>query len=304
MVGYGVGFSEVALTLRFSGKSALRTYNRYNYEGKFIMKRINERSTLAKFLLVYGLFSVPLSAISDTIRVGGGTAPIDNIFSKIKAAYEKESGNELVLTEDGPDMALIDVDQGKMDIATAGLGFNDFLDLVAKKNVTLKNKDAFKHRVIGNDKIQIYAHKDIGIKTLTKAQTKDIFTGKISNWIDVQGPNVPVTIVLGSKIPGIQKFFKAKVLDNQNYAKDGEFLATDIDEVLLKVATIPGAIGLGPRSLTGEASTNIITIQQPGLPPEVVGRPITAITNGPPSAAATSLFKFIDSKEGRALIDR
>lgn len=268
------------------------------------MKKIIERSALAKFLLVCGLFSVPLSAVSDVIRVGGGTAPIDNIFAKIKVAYEKESGNKLILTEEGADAALINLDQGKVDMATAGLGFNDLLDLVAKKNVALKNKDAFKQRVIGNDKIQVYAHKGITIKTLTKEQAKDIFTGKISNWKDVQGPNVPVTIVLGSKIPGTQKFFKAKVMDNQNYAKEGEFLAADIDDVLHKIAATSGAIGLGPKSLVGEGTTNIITIQQPGRPPEIIGRPITAITIGAPSPAATSLFKFMDSKEGRALIDR
>lgn len=268
------------------------------------MKITLNLSTLAKLFLSIALFSFSHSASSDVIRVGGGTAPIDNIFTKIKAEYEKTSGNKLVLSEEGADMALINLDQGKLDMATGGLGFNDWLDLVAKKNVALKNKDAFKQRVIGNDKIQIYTHKGIAIKTLTKEQTKDIFTGKISNWKDVQGPNVPITIVLGSKIPGTQKFFKAKVMDNQNYAKEGEYLATDIDEVLHKVAATPGSIGLGPKSHTGEASTNTITVQQPGRPPEVIGRPITAITIGPPSPAATSLFKFIDSKEGRAIIDR
>jgi len=268
------------------------------------MKSTIDCVTLAKAFLIYALLIFPLSAISDEIRVGGGTAPIDNIFSKIKDAYEKESGNKLILSEEGPDVALFDVDQGKGDVATAGLSFKDFLELTVKKYGPLKNKDALKHRVIGYDKIHIYTHKGIAIKNLTKEQIKDIFTGKISNWKDVQGPDLPVTIVLGSKIPGIQKFFKAKVMDNQSYAKEEEFLATDIDEVMKKIATTPGAIGVGPKAHTGEVSTNLITVVTPGSPPLVIGRPIAAVTNGPPSPAVMSLFKFIDSKDGRELIER
>lgn len=67
------------------------------------------------------LFMLPTLAFSDEIRVGGGAAPIENIFKKIKDPFEKATGIILTLKADGPNQALIDLDQGKLDMATADL---------------------------------------------------------------------------------------------------------------------------------------------------------------------------------------
>ena len=42
------------------------------------------------------------TALAEEIKVGGGAAPIENIFKKIKLPFEKQTGMQLVLTADGP----------------------------------------------------------------------------------------------------------------------------------------------------------------------------------------------------------
>lgn len=258
------------------------------------MFKTNITSILSKVILAFLLSSIPVAAFSEEIRVGGGAAPINNIFLKIKTPFEKATGIKLILNEDGPDIAMIQLDQGKMDIATGGVKLEGFYELVAKKNYTLKNRDSFKIRVIGRDRIQVYTHKSINVKSLTPTQLKDLFTGKITNWKELNGPDVKVKIILGSKIPGIQKFFQENVMDNQNYANGNVFAAGDGGEVQDKIASTPGAVGLG--SMTRENNS----VNQPAIP--VIGRPVYAITNGMPSPAVTKLFDFIQN-EGAKLIE-
>lgn len=45
------------------------------------------------------------------------------------------------------------------------------------------------------DGIAVVVHKDCQVKDLTLQQVKDIFTGKITNWKDVGGPDAPIVVV-------------------------------------------------------------------------------------------------------------
>ena len=258
------------------------------------MSNIESASNLNKAILVMFLSLISVSAISEELRIGGGAAPINNIFLKIQAPFEKATGIKLILKEDGPDTALIQLDQGMLDIATGGLKPDGLYELVAKKNYTLKNRDSFKTRVIGRDRIQVYTHQSINVKNLTMTQLKDLFTGKITNWKELNGPDVKVKVILGSKIPGIQKFFQENVMEKQNFASESILEVADGGEVQDKIAKTPGAVGLG--SMTRENPT----VSQPSIP--VIGRPIYAITMGAPSPAAIRLFDYI-SNEGAKFIE-
>jgi phosphate transport system substrate-binding protein len=247
-------------------------------------------------ILVFFLTSISATAFSEELRIGGGAAPMNNIFLKIQKQFEKATGIKLILKEDGPDVALIQLDQGKLDMATGGVKPDALYELVAKKNYTLKNRDSFKSRVIGRDRIQVYTHSEINVKNLTPSQLKDLFTGKITNWKELNGPDVKVKVILGSKTPGMQKYFQETVMDNQHYAPgDDHFEAGDGGEVQDKIAATPGGIGLG--AMTRENKS----VGQPSIP--VIGRPVYAITVGAPSPAANKLFDFIQN-EGAKLIEK
>ena len=189
---------------------------------------------------------------------------------------------------------MIDLDQGKLELATGGLNLEGFYELVAKKNYTLKNRDSFKARVIGRDRIQVYTHKQINLTSLSKAQLKDLFSGKVTNWKELNGPDVPVKIILGAKIPGTQKFFRENVMENLAYANGDAFLASDAVDVQNKIASTPGAVGLGPMTSSNAALNRPVT--------PVIGRPISAITKGIPSPSVIRLYDFIHT-EGEKLIE-
>ncbi|WP_414581685.1 substrate-binding domain-containing protein [Scytonema sp. PCC 10023] len=103
------------------------------------------------------------------------------------------------------------------------------------------------------DGLGCYTHPDISIPGLSVAQLQAIYTGKITNWKEVGGPNLPIVTfsintkttallktLLGSKIGSVSP----KVRSSRDYT------------VLVRdVASTPGAIGIGAAMLVATQQT-------------------------------------------------
>lgn len=74
------------------------------------------------------------AANAETIKVGGGAAPINNIFRKVQEPFTKKTGIKLEISEEGPDLALKSVSEGKIHIASAGLAQHDWFKRWMKKS--------------------------------------------------------------------------------------------------------------------------------------------------------------------------
>ncbi len=75
--------------------------------------------------------------------------------------------------------------------------------------------------------ITIIVHPDLNIPGLTLAQLKDIYTGKITNWNQVGGPNLAITpYSLPVKDSGTAEFFEHFVMENLPFAENVTFVPT------------------------------------------------------------------------------
>jgi phosphate transport system substrate-binding protein len=234
--------------------------------------------------LTISLYALASDALADEIKVGAGAAPTENIFNKIKGPFEKATGMKLTLISNGPEVALKDLDKGLLDVATGGVAFPDWMEMMEKGGYKIPDKNAYKYRVIGKDTVRVIVNKSNPVKKLSKEQLKDIFTGKTVNWKEVGGKDMPITVVWGSAIQGTNAVFMKQVMGGEPFTKKIQE-STTAPEIKKLVASTPGGIGLGPVSIVDA------TIASPETPE--VGRPITAITKGAPSANVVKLFDFI-----------
>lgn len=221
---------------------------------------------------------------SDVIKIGAGAAPTENVLKKIQEPMEKAIGVKIVIVDNGPFEALVDLDKGKLDAATGGVSFPDWMKMMEEKGYAIPDKGAYKHRVIGKDLIKVVIHKGVTVGKLDKEQLKSIFTGKIKNWKEVGGGDVPIKVVYGMKIPGTQSVFQKQIMDGAAYTKES-IEATNAPDVKEKVKGTPGAVGLSPLTLV-DGSVNAPEILE-------IGRPITFITKGEPSPAVVKMLDFI-----------
>ncbi len=234
------------------------------------------------------------TASAEEIRVGGGAAPIENIFRKIKQPFEAATGVQLSLRADRPDKAFVDLAAGKLDVAAAGLSYKDLLELTKKSGQDFGAGAEFKARVIGLDKIQTLTHKDLAsVKSLTKDQLKGLFSGQIANWKQVGGPDLPVVVVVSTKTPGTNMLWQERIMDGTDWTSTRKE-AGDAPQLRKMVAATPGSIGIGP--LAAEQGGGI---HSPDTPE--VARPITAVTKGAPSPAVQKLLDYIQG-EGQQFV--
>lgn len=80
-----------------------------------------------------------------------------------------------------------------------------------------------------------------GVTNLTTAQATDIWTGKVTNWKDVGGPDLPIVLVLRPASSGTRATFKKIVLGGADEAA-GQALTEDSNgAVSTAVSKTPGA---------------------------------------------------------------
>lgn len=243
-----------------------------------------------RWLVVLVLWTLQLGA--QAIRIDGGAAPMENIFKRIKPAFEAKSGFLLDLCENGPELALLALHRGEVDAAAAGLSPESWFELMASKGHAGVVPGAFQARRIGFDKINVFLHGDLVFLELDKAQLKALFTGKTTNWKELGGPDLPVVVVLGDKVPGTNKTFQEQMLDRAPYTPQVRWVATTPD-IIRTLASTPGSIGIGPLSaLMAQKLTSPVT-------PEV-GRPITLLTKGDPGPRLKTLLAFVEG-EGKSM---
>ncbi|MCX7596752.1 MAG: PstS family phosphate ABC transporter substrate-binding protein [Fischerella sp.] len=92
------------------------------------------------------------------------------------------------------------------------------------------------------DAIAIAVNPNLNIPGLTVAQLQDIYTGKITNWQQVNGPNLPITPYSRRlEEGGTVEFFHENVLDSEKFGVNVQFIPTTT-EALREVAKNPGGL--------------------------------------------------------------
>jgi len=101
------------------------------------------------------------------------------------------------------------------------------------------------------DGIALYVNPQLinqGVKGLTLAQARDIFTGKIRNWKEVGGPNLAITpFSRNLQAGGTVDFFHDNVMEKQPLGANVREVR-DTTESIRKVATVPGGVSYATTS--------------------------------------------------------
>ncbi len=132
---------------------------------------------------------------------------------------------------------------------------------------------------IANDAIAIYVHPGVQLPGLNVAQVREIFTGKVTNWQQVGGPNLPVVpFSRNLQAGGTVDFFKEDVLLGQNLGANVRE-TRDTTDSLRKVGATPGGVGYATVSeVVRQEMVRIVPLAKeagsPYVAPDIGGRDV------------------------------
>lgn len=134
----------------------------------------------------------------------------------------------------------------------------------------------------------IIVHKSNTVPSLSSAQIRDLFSGKISNWKEVGGPDAPVMVVLPSLSDGTRSVVTEKIMNGTAYTPSARMIqnAPDMNKV---VAQLPGAVAfMSPKNAAPEVRAIV--------PSEPIVVPFSFITMGQANEPLLSVIADLSAR--------
>jgi len=163
--------------------------------------------------------------------------------------------------------------------------------------------------IVAMDGIAMVVHESNPVQGLTIEQIRDIYTGKIANWKELGGPDLPIVVISRDTNSGTYETFESLVMKNAKIAGKTEYVGSN-GAIRQRVMSTQGAIGyvglafregVKPVKVNGSEATpeTVAAMTYP------IARPLYMYTNGRPKQD-TPLHDFItlsDSPEGKKIIE-
>lgn len=251
-----------------------------------------ERYVSTFLAIIFFVLTLSIGAFAEEIKLGGGAPPIEKVITPVKSHFTNATGISVNSISYGPKFAIIDLEKGAIDAAVLFLSPEEVSGLVKKENIEIKDMSLIKGTTVSEDRIVIIVNKDNPVSKLTKEQAKDILTGKIDNWKQVGGKDMPIIVVFGNLIKGVNELVSKKIMDNEKYSSDVLTVDTAVD-VINAVKSNLEAIGLASEGLM---DGSVKPLAEPKI-----SVPVIIYTKGQPSPKVQKLIDFIQA-EGKKYI--
>lgn len=154
------------------------------------------------------------------------------------------------------------------------------------------------------DPLAIITQKTMPVNNLSDGQLRQIFSGGITNWEEVGGPDLPITLVVPSEDTGVHKNFRRLVMKHKEINYD--YLTYKSTRVLEAIEALPtGAISFisrGAQITHPDIKVLSIDGQKPGDQSYPYHQIFYMVTKGEPHGSVKAFVEFATSKKGRALI--
>jgi len=175
-----------------------------NYRGGNKMKKI--------LLIVLAILGIALYAQKVAIEIAGSDTMLE-LAQALAEDFSKETGIEINVGGGGSGTGIARLINNTVDIANSSREMKDKeIKLAEEKGVKIYEVK------LGIDAIAIIANPKNKVKNLTVDQIAAIYKGEITNWKEVGGDNIPISLYGRQNNSGTYVFFREHILNNKDYS--------------------------------------------------------------------------------------
>jgi len=240
------------------------------------------------------------AAHAQTLEVSGATTVQKRILEPGAGPLKAATGVELKIYGPGTGRGMIALIDGKVPVAAAGEALEDAIasakNAASEMGRTLTVPANLVYHEVATDNIVFVVHETNRVASLSKDQMKAILTGKISNWKQVKGPDLPIKVFAPATGQAVRAAVEKSVLEGAAFAPGTTDIRTALEQLKLTGAN-PGAIAPYSEAVVKESTEKIRVV-----PGTVIRRPLGFVTIGAPNPTAKTMIDFFRSPAGKKTI--
>jgi phosphate transport system substrate-binding protein len=258
---------------------------------------------MKKILIALVALNMAAPLFAGKIVLEGSTTVLP-IAQKAAEVFMKNNPDaDLSVRGGGSGVGIASIIDGTCDIADSSRAIKpDELAKAAKRGRDLKA------HVIAMDGITHIVHPSNTVTNLTRAQIKEIYTSRATNWKKFGGPDLKIVVISRDSASGTFEAFSEMVLDKKKVRPDAIMQASN-QGIASIVSRTPGAIGYVGL---GYVSSSVKALSVDGVPSTKetvlknkypITRPLFMYTNGKPEGTIKKFIDFVKSPEGQKIVD-
>jgi phosphate transport system substrate-binding protein len=263
---------------------------------------------MAAFILATAVIAASLlgsGCIGDTdqvvkLQIAGSTTVLPIAEECARVFMEKHPGSQIYVSGGGSSHGIKAVADGTVNIGTASRNLKPSEGELYPDLVT---------HAVAKDGVAIVVHPESPVSDLTLAQLQGIYTGEITNWLDVGGEEAEIMVVSREEGSGTRDCFEQAVLKPiEKEITDRAIIQDSNGKVRTTIAG--NEQGIGFLSL-GYANSDVKTVKLDGTPPTIanirsgdyaISRTLWMITKGEPDEDEHAFLDFVLSKDGQRIV--
>lgn len=225
-----------------------------------------------------------------------GSSTVAPLVSEIGKRFESlHEGVRVDVQTGGSSRGIADVRSGLADIGMASRALTDM-------------ESDLQSYTIARDGICMIVHRSNPVASLSRQQIIDIYTGRVTRWAQVGGPDTPVTVVHKAQGRSTLQLF-LKHFDLEARSVKATVIIGDNQQGIKTVAGNPDAIGyvsIGSAAYETEHGTAIKLLPMDGVAASVqtvgdatfpLSRPLNLVTRATPVGVIKQLIGFARSSQ-------
>ena len=224
-----------------------------------------------------------IPAAAENLVIQGSTTFNSRLLEPYKRAIETMSGVTLQVIPNKSFNGLAALLSGRADLAMISAPLDR--ELVALRNGGHADAaDKLQGHTIANTRIAFALHPSNPLRKSDLGTIRQILNGKIVDWRQIGGPDLPIRVVFVAKAGGVTQTVQSRLLDDAPITAAYQVALSSPEQVVKVVAQEPGALGLAQIRLLAAHSLPELSTE------ETIDQILLLVSMGPPAPAAQAVL--------------
>lgn len=248
------------------------------------------------------------AAMAKTLQIKGSDTELNAVQAIAEAFMAKNPDASIAVTGGGSGTGFAALINGKADIAIASRSIS------ASEATQCRAKGIDPNYIVfGIDGLSVIVNKANTVKDLTVEDVAKIYKGEITNWKDVGGRDMAISLYGRQSSSGTFVYFRQNVMKGEYSTKMNRMAGNaEIVEAVKADRAGIGYVGVGYTQQNGKVIDGIAVLTVNGVSPldeanvvsgkYPISRPLYHYFNGKPSGDAKAFMEFELSDEGQNIL--